>query len=394
MANSASRGFVIFQPARVAWMGHGGTTIMSAKNKHLVVCRMVPTVAIVALITLLAGCTSAKPVSADTELPPGGVLLTGAGSSFDALLFKRWFTVYHDTHPSILIKYAPVGSGEGVRRFIGTNIPEDQAIDFGASDAAMSDAELAQTNNNTLMVPVTSACVVLAYNLPNFHGELKLSRQAYAGIFLGEIKNWNDPIIAKSNPGIKLPNYTIVTVVRQDNSGTTFAFTNNLAAVSDRWRSLFGPAMLVNWPGNAMRANGSEGVASLIQKSEGSIGYAGYEFASRLGLDMAALENKEGNFVQPSQQTCEDGLAHANLPENLRAFVPDPAGADSYPIVTFSWALLRKGYKDQVATPLRDLFRWCLQDGQRYASQLGYVPLPEPVVQKALAAVNGISPGG
>ena len=109
---------------------------------------------------------------------------------------------------------------------------------------------------------------------------------------------------------------------------------------------------------------------------------------------MAALENKEGNFVQPSQQSCGDGLARAELPENLRVFVPDPTGATSYPIVTFSWVLLRKGYKGEVATPLRDLFRWCLVDGQRYASQLGYVPLPEPVVQKALAAVNGISPGG
>jgi len=368
--------------------------MMVAKKEHHVVGRAVPMLAVVVLVTLLAGCTGTKPVSADTQLPPGGILVTGAGSTFDAVLFKRWFTVYHDSHPNVLVKYAPVGSGEGVRRFIGANVPQDQAVDFGASDSAMSDAELAQTNNNTLMVPVTSACVVLAYNLPNFHGDLKLSRQAYAGIFLGEIKNWNDPLIAKSNPGVRLPNLTIATVVRQDGSGTTFAFTNNLSAINDRFRSLFGSTTLVNWPGNAMRANGNEGVAALIQKSQGSIGYVGYEFANKIGLDMAALENKEGNFVQPSQQSCEDGLARAELPENLRVFVPDPSGADSYPIVTFSWVLLRKGYKDQVATPLRDLFRWCLQDGQRYASQLGYVPLPAPVVEKALAAVNGISPGG
>jgi len=364
---------------------------MAVKKKYLSVGLIT---AVVALVALLAGCTSTKPVSADTQVPRGSILVTGAGSSFDALLFKRWFTVYHDSHPNVFIKYAPVGSGEGIRRFIGTNVSQDQKIDFGASDAAMSDAELAQTNNNTLMVPVTSACVVLAYNLPNFHGDLKLSRQAYAGIFLGEIKNWNDPLIAQSNPGVRLPNLTIVTVVRQDASGTTFALTNNLAAINDRWRSLFGPAMLVNWPGNAMRANGSEGVAGLIQKSEGSIGYVNYEFANRLGLDMAALENKEGKFVHPSQQSCEDGLALANLPENLRAFVPDPTGADSYPVVTFSWVLLRKAYQDPVATQLRDLFRWCLQDGQRYASQIGYVPLPPPVVEKALAAVNSISPGG
>jgi phosphate transport system substrate-binding protein len=364
---------------------------MAVKKEHLPGGLLL---AVVALAVLIAGCSSTHPVSAETQLPPGGILITGAGSTFDAPLFKRWFTVYHDTRPNIVIKYAAVGSGEGVRRFIGTNIPEDQVIDFGASDFAMTDADLAQTDNNTLMVPVTSACVVLAYNLPSFHGDLKLSRQAYAGIFLGKIKNWNDPLIAKSNPGIRLPNHTIVTVVRQDNSGTTFAFTNNLSAINDRFRSLFGAAMLVNWPGDAMRGKGSEGVGGLIQKSEGSIGYVGYEFASRLGLDMAALENKEGKFVQPSQQSCQDGLARAPLPDNLRAFVPDPTGADSYPIVTFSWVLLRKGNNNQAAIPLRELFTWCLQDGQRYASQLGYVPLPQPVVQKALAAVNAISPGG
>jgi len=372
----------------------GGTTIVSTKKEHLVVCRVLSLAAVVALVTLLASCSSSKSVGGATQPSSGVTLLTSAGSSFDAVLFKRWFTVYQQSNPNVVIKYAPVGSGEGVRRFIGTSIPEDQRIDFGASDAAMSDVELAQTNNSALMVPVTSACVVLAYNLPNFHGDLRLSRQAYAGIFLGDIKNWNDPLIAKSNPGVRLPNLTIVTVVRQDVSGTTFAFTNNLAAINDRWRSLFGPVTLVNWPGNAMRAINNEGVAGLILKSEGSIGYVGYEFANRLGLDMAALENKAGRYLQPSQQSCEDGLALAELPENLRAFIPDPTGTDSYPIVTFSWVLLRKEYKNQTATDIRDLFRWCLQDGQRYASQIGYVPLPPPVVEKALAAVNSISPGG
>ena len=145
----------------------------------------------------------------------------------------------------------------------------------------MSDVELAQTNNDTLMLPVTSACLVLAYNLPNFHGELRLSRKAYPGIFLGDIKKWNDPLIAQSNPGVTLPNQTIAIATRQDASGTTFAFTNNLSAINDRWRSLFGAATLVNWPGNVMRAKGNEGVSALIQKSEGSIGYVGYEFANR-----------------------------------------------------------------------------------------------------------------
>ncbi len=352
-----------------------------------------PAFAVLAIVAVLAGCSSSKP-NAD-KLPAGSISLTGAGSSFDAILFNRWFTAYHDSHPNIFVKYSSVGSGEGVRRFIGQNIGGEEKVDFGASDSAMSDAEIARANDNALMIPVTSACLVLAYNLPGFHGDLKLSRAAYSGIFLGEITKWNDPVIAKSNPGVKLPDLTIVLAVRQDASGTTFAFTNNLSAINDRWRSLFGPGTLVNWPGNAMRANGNEGVSAFIQKSEGSIGYVGYEFANRLGLDMAAVENKDGKFIQPSEQSCIAGLASVDLPDNLRAFVPDPSGATSYPIVTYSWVLLRKHYNDpQTATALRDLFQWCLQDGQRYASQVGYVPVPSSVADKALKVLNTVNSGG
>ena len=155
------------------------------------------------IVVLGVSCSRSK---TDAEkLPADSVSLVGAGSSFDAVLFNRWFTVYHESHPNVFIKYASVGSGEGVRRFIGKNVAAEDKVDFGASDSAMSDVELAQTNNDTLMVPVTSACLVLAYNIPNFHGELRLSRKAYPGIFLGEIKKWNDPLIAQSNPGVKLP---------------------------------------------------------------------------------------------------------------------------------------------------------------------------------------------
>jgi phosphate transport system substrate-binding protein len=349
----------------------------------------------------LLGCNQSKlpakvdaaEVGSEQQVPSGSFVLKGAGATFPSLLYKRWFTVYHDNHPDTFVKYAAVGSGEGIRRFIGKDVAADEQVDFGASDAAMSDAQLAATDNTTLMVPATAGCVVLAYNLPGFNGELKLSRKAYAGIFLGEITNWNDPVIAQSNPGVKLPKLTIVTAVRQDGSGTTYAFTRNLDAVNEHWRSRFGPATLVNWPGNAMRAKGNEGVAGLIEKSAGSIGYVGYEFARRIGLDSATLENKEGKFVKASEQSCAEALATAELPADLRAFVPDPPGADSYPIATFSWILLRKSYKDaQTADAVRKLFQWSLQDGQRYASELGYVPLPAAVSEKALAAVNSITP--
>jgi phosphate transport system substrate-binding protein len=145
----------------------------------------------------------------------------------------------------------------------------------------------------------------------------------------------------------------------------------------------------IKWPGSVLPQKGNEGVATFIQRYDGAIGYVGFEFARRIGLKMASLENKEGKFIQPSDQSCAAGLAIAELPENLRVFVPDPSGESSYPIVTFSWVLLRKDSKgSQTATALRDLFQWCLQDGQRYASEVGYVPLPTAVAQKALNALG------
>ena len=156
---------------------------------------------------------------------------------------------------------APLGVARESAGSIGKNIEEREQVDFGASDAAMQDSELAQTDNNALMIPLTAGCVGLAYNLPGLQQPLKLSRRAYAGIFLAEIKKWNDPLIAQTNPGVRLPNLTIVTVVRQDGSGTTYTFTRHLDAVSQVWRSKYGSATLVNWPGNAMRASGNEGVA-------------------------------------------------------------------------------------------------------------------------------------
>ena len=349
---------------------------------------------------LSVGCSNANPPKisdpadrTDKPVPAGSTRLRGAGATFPSLLYKRWFSVYHDNHPDTYINYETVGSSEGIRRFVGKSISEDEQVDFGASDAALTDSQIAEVSDNVLMVPVTAGCVVLAYNLPGFNGELRLSRKAYAGIFLGEITDWNDPQIAESNPGRKLPKLTIATVVRQDGSGTTFAFTRNLDAINEKWRSQFGPATLVNWPGNAMRAKGNEGVASLIQESVGSIGYAGYEFVQRLGLSFASLENKDGNYVRPSEQSCAKALATTEMPENLRAFVPDPVGAESYPIVTFTWILLRRSYGNaQTAEAVVELFRWSLEDGQRYAPQLGYVALPPEVKKKALAALNNIGP--
>jgi phosphate transport system substrate-binding protein len=342
--------------------------------------------AIAIIAAIVAGCEPQTPPI--TASPRNGMLVKGAGATFPSLLYKQWFAEYERNHPQTGVNYEAVGSGEGVRRFIGQNIKDTERIDFGASDAAMTDEQIAQVPGGVLLLPLTGGCVTLSYNIPGLYGELRLSRRAYAGIFSGQIRNWDDPIIAESNPGLRLPRLTIVTVVRQDASGTTFAFTKHLDAINDSWRNQFGAANLVNWPGNAMRAEGNEGVAGRIQHAEGSIGYVGYEFAHRLGLRMALIENKSGAFVEPSAESCAAALASAEMPENFRVYVPDPAGSGAYPIVTFSWILLYKRYEGQKAAVLHDLIAWCLRDGQNFAPALGYVPLPPKVVSKALAAVD------
>jgi phosphate transport system substrate-binding protein len=319
------------------------------------------------------------------------MLLRGAGATFPSVLYKSWFATYGQRHPDTVISYDAVGSGEGVRRFIDVNVAPEEQVDFGASDAAMSDEQMARVARGALLLPMTASSVAIAYNLPNFSGELKLSRPVLAGVFIGDIRSWDDPRIARTNPGVRLPKLTITTVVRQDSSGTTFAFTKHLDAISEPWRSQHGPVTLANWPGNAIRAKGNEGVAAAIEHAEGSIGYVGYEFARQLGLKMALLENRAGNFVAPSPASATAALAGLELPQNLRAYVPDPGGGDSYPIVTMTWILVYKNYADaKKAAALKDLFSWALGDGQQEALKLGYVPLPPNVASKSLAALQSL----
>jgi phosphate transport system substrate-binding protein len=340
----------------------------------------------------LVACSASGPATesgAGRALAPSALVLKGAGSTFSSVLFNRWIAEYGAKHPGTALSYDSVGSGEGVRRFIGSGIRPEERVDFGASDSAMSDAQLAQTNNETLMLPVTAGCVAVVYHLPGVHHQLRFSRVAYAGIFAGSITRWNDPAIAVTNSGVPLPDLPIGVVVRQDGSGTTFAFTSHLSAINDAFKQQVGAGTAVTWSAAAMRGKGNEGVAGMVYEYEGTIGYVGYEFAKKLGLDIALLENREGAFVSPTGQSCAAGLATVEMPSNLRVFIPDPPGKDSYPVVTFSWVLLRRIDQDaRVRDSLRDFFRWCLQDGQRFADDLGYVPLPPPIVAQALKALD------
>ena len=329
-----------------------------------------------------------SPGRGQAVLASSKVRLEGAGATFPAILYKKWIALYTAQHPEVAIDYKDVGSGEGVRRFLAGT------VDFGASDGALTDAQMAKVAGGARLVPVTAGMVVLAYNLPGLAGPLKLSRDVYADIFLHRIVKWNDPRILATNPDLKLPNRTIAVAARQDGSGTTFALSNHLTAISAEWRQGVGTGYVVDWAGRAMRARGNEGVAALIKHSEGAIGYVEYAFALRLGLPMALLQNKAGRYVAPSDRTGQATLANnvKQMPENLRMFLPDPEGEESYPIVSFSWLLLYEQSRDQQkSAALKRFVLWGLSLGQSYSAELGYVPLPGDVAALSRAALDRIN---
>jgi phosphate transport system substrate-binding protein len=328
-----------------------------------------------------------NPIPTPSAAASERVVLRGAGATFPAPLYRKWIDVYTKANPNVAIEYQDVGSGEGTKLFL------DNAVDFGASDSALNDEQIQQAKAGATLVPTTAGAIVLAYNLPDVEGTLKLSREVYADIFTGKIREWNDPRIQALNPDIKLPKQTITLIARQDSSGTTYALTSHLSAISEAWRKGPGIGKVVNWPGVSMTARGNEGVAGRIKRSWGSIGYVEYGFAKRLGLPVIHLQNKAGAFVEPNLNSGQAALA-ANvdqIPANLRVLLPDPEGQDSYPIVTFTWLLLHDRYPDQrKAAALKGFVNWALTDGQRYGSEMGYIPLPDGVATLARAAVDHV----
>ncbi|MBJ7259116.1 MAG: phosphate ABC transporter substrate-binding protein PstS [Chthoniobacterales bacterium] len=321
------------------------------------------------------------PVAA--ALPVRAQQLSGAGATFPAPLYQRWGAEYNQQVPSIKVNYQSVGSGAGVKNFI------QGVVDFGASDAAMSDSEIAKSPRGAVMIPATAGSVVLAYNLPGIKN-LRLSREALAGIFLGKITKWNDPAIVNSNPGATLPPTAVNVAFRSDGSGTTFVFTQHLAAISEEFDQQVGCAKSVVFP-VGIGGKGNEGVTALVKQTPGMIGYVEFGYAEQNGLSCAALENKSGQFVAPTPESGAAALASVELPENLRAWPVDPAAPEAYPITTFTWLLLCKKYDDAAKVKaLKDFITYGLTEGQSFATQLGYIPLPESVVAKANAALDTV----
>jgi phosphate transport system substrate-binding protein len=313
------------------------------------------------------------------------ISLSGAGASFPAPLYQRWFNEYNELNPNIQISYQSVGSGAGVKQFTAGT------VDFGASDVAMKPEEIAQVEKGVVLLPMTAGSIVLAYNLPGIDG-LKLSRQAYVDILLGNITQWDDQAIVADNPDLPLPSQPIQVVYRSDGSGTTGVFTKHLSAISEEWKAGPGEGKTIEWPAG-IGAKGNEGVTAQIMQTEGAIGYVEFGYAELQGLQKVTLENQAGNFVSPSFDAASKTLEAVKLPEDLVAFISDPEGAESYPIVTYTWLLAYKEYDDpEKAQVLKDVIQWSLTEGQKVSPELGYIPLPENVVSKVQAQVDSIKP--
>jgi phosphate transport system substrate-binding protein len=327
------------------------------------------------LVSASCGGSSASGPTAD---------LHGAGASFPYPLYDRWFKDFVGSHSNVRVDYQSVGSGAGITQF--TN----KTVDFGASDAAMTDEEISKVDRGVQLLPMTAGSIVLAYNLPDLTAPLRLSRKAYAGIFLGKITKWNDPAIAEANPGVKMPDLNIAVVRRADVSGTTFVFTQHLSAISPEWDKGPGTSKAPNWP-TGIGSKGNEGVTSTIQQTPGAIGYVEFGYAKQSGMKMATLENKAGQFVVANTASGQAALAAAQLPDNLRMFLPDPDGHDAYPIVTYTWLLVYQKYdKPEIAEAVKDVVRYCLDAGQKVSEEMGYIPLPASVVTADLKALDNV----
>lgn len=302
------------------------------------------------------------------------VRIDGAGASFPAPLYNRWFIEYNNkVNKNVQVNYQSVGSGAGVKLF------KQQKVDFGASDVAMKDDDINSVSRGVLMLPVTAGAIVVAYNMPGTN--LKLSRQQLADVFLGKIKNWSQ---------IGGPNQSIKVIHRSDGSGTTGVFTKHLSAISSEWKGKVGEGKSVQWP-TGIGAKGNEGITATIKQTKGAIGYIEYGYAKLNKLATAQLQNKAGKYISATSKSASTSLSKINLPSNLRAFEPDPNGAQSYPIVTYSWILAYKKYPDSaMANNLRAVLNWCIRDGQKYSDQLGYIPLPSNVVSKVAQEINKI----
>ncbi|HEX5820007.1 MAG TPA: phosphate ABC transporter substrate-binding protein PstS [Gemmatimonadales bacterium] len=334
------------------------------------------------LVVFAAACgggdKGAAPAGGAPAASATSAALTGAGATFPNPIYQKWFDSYGKA-TGVRINYQSIGSGGGIRQFT------EGTVDFGATDAPMTDEQIAAVNGDVLHVPTVIGAVVLTYNLPALGTTpLKLDGAAIADIFLGKITKWNDAKLAALNPGVALPDADIIVVHRSDGSGTSFVFTDYLSKVSPEWAQKVGTAPSVSWP-IGLGGKGNEGVTQQVKQSEGAIGYVELIYALSNRLAYAQVKNAGGQFVTPDLKsvTAAAGSATFAPDTDYRVSITNAPGAEAYPIASFTWLLIKPGLADAAkAKQIKDFLKWMLApEAQRIAADLNYAPLPVSLIQ-------------
>lgn len=315
---------------------------------------------------------------------PAATLINGAGATFPYPIYSKWFSDYQKVDKDVQFNYQSIGSGGGIRQFA-----EAKTVDFGASDAPMTEEQLKKAAQPIVHVPTVLGAVVITYHLPGAEKGMKLTADVVADIFLGKITKWNDERIAKQNPGAKLAG-DILVVHRSDGSGTTNIFTDYLSKASAAWKEKVGTGTAVNWP-TGLGGKGNEGVAGLVKQTPGTIGYVELIYAENNKLPYAALQNKAGQFVLPSLESVSAAAEGVKIPDDFRVSIVNGEGKAAYPISGFTYLLVWKTMPDATkGSKLVQFLKWAVADGQKQAASLNYAPLPKALVKRVEAAIAGI----
>ena len=311
------------------------------------------------------------------------MMINGAGATFPYPIYSKWFDEYAKVDPSVRFNYQSIGSGGGQKQILA------QTVDFGASDGPMSDDNLSKAPGKLLHIPTVAGAVAMTYNLPG-NPSLKLDGNTIAGIYLGQIKKWNDPKLTALNPGTKLPDQDIVVVHRSDGSGTTFIFTDYVSKVSSEWKQKAGNNTSVNWP-TGIGGKGNEGVSGQVKQTPGAIGYVELIYAIQNKMPYAEVKNSAGQFVKPSIDSVTAALATAEIPDDFRFSMTNAPGKDAYPICGATWLLVYEQQKDAAkGKKLVEFLKWAAKDGEKMAKDLDYAPLPDSVQQRVLKRIDEI----
>jgi phosphate transport system substrate-binding protein len=312
--------------------------------------------------------------------------INGAGATFPNPIYSKWFSEYNRLHPNIQINYQPLGSGAGIRQLTS------RTVFFGATDAPMTNDQQFAAPGKILHLPTVLGAVVPIYNLPGVSQELKFTGAVLADIYLGKITKWNDPAIGKLNAGVNLPATDIVVVHRSEGSGTTYIWVDFLSKVSPEFRKTVGVAAAVKWP-TGIGGKGNEGVSGSVTQTPGALGYVELIYALQNKISYGSVQNSSGNFVRATVDAVTAAAAGAAsaMPADFRVSITNPPGAEAYPIASFTWLLLYENPDDKAQSKaMVDFVKWALGDGQKFAKDLGYAPLPQPVVDMELKALQKI----